>query len=301
MMIACTTAMPGNTWSPKGIGVSQLPFPSLLAQVGSRSFYEVLIELSNRTDLLQDHREQVERTLDWIQGNLEPDEWSFRSAVITSIGGAARTPEQQMIWNTVTQALNCAVEKTIDADVGSTGYLPYSPPIGVYRHIPYNGLLAVDDPSPRMPQVMPSLTGRFRSVGWDPLAMSWTTLREIATETSGERLDFQNASVASRDNDMLERLIVAISAQSRDNANLVPEPAAMFVEAAMAAGGGAFGVLFGGGAGVVAAGAAAGIVGTHGAITAIKSAFRRSRRFQIVNTLRHEFNSVLDKSQQTEK
>ena len=267
------------------------------AASASETFYDVLVELRNRVDLQPEHRQQIEDTLDWIQGNLEPDDWSFRSAVITGIGGAARTPQQQMIWNTVNQAWNSAVETTIDPDAGSTGYLPYSPPIGVYRHTPYNGLLAIDTPAGRAPLAMPFLRNRLTSVSWDPLTMSWTTLREIATATSSERLDFQNASVTARDNDMLGHLVTAISAEVRDTTDRVPGSATIFIETVMAGGGGAFGVLFGGGAGAVAAGAAAGVIGTHGAITALRSSFKRSRRFRIVNTLRHEFRTVLGKSE----
>jgi hypothetical protein len=260
----------------------------------AETFYDVLIELRDRTDLEPDHRRQVENTLDWVQTNLDPGDWAFRSPVITRIGGSPWTPEQQMIRNTVNQAWNCAVETTIDPEAGSTSYLPYSPPIGVYRHIPYNGLLTMDKPSGRLSQILSSREDRVRSVSWDPLAMSWTRLREIATATSGERLALQDASSRSSDNDLLDRLIAAISAQERDQLDRVPDASAMLVEAATAAGGGALGVLFGAGAGPVAIGVAAGVIGAHSGVDAMKRAFRRSRRFRIVNTLRHEFGAVLD-------
>jgi hypothetical protein len=177
----------------------------------AETFYDVLIELRDRTDLAPDHRRQVESTLDWVEANLEPDEWPFRSPVITHVGGPPWTPEQQMIRNTVLQAWNCAVEANLDPDAGSTGYLPYSPPIGVYRYIPYNGLLTIDKSSGRLPQIAFSLQGRIRSVSWDPLAMSWSRLRQVATATSDERFAFQNAPIRSSDNDLLEQLIAAIS------------------------------------------------------------------------------------------
>ena len=265
----------------------------------TETFYDVLVELRNRVDLESEHRQQIEGTLNWIQKNLEPDEWFFRSAVMTGIGRAARTPQQQMIWNTVNQAWNSAVETTIDPDAGSTGYLPYSPPIGVYRHTPYNGLLAIDSPHDSTPLTMPSLRSRLTSVSWDPLAMNWTTLREIATATSSERLDFQNASVTARDNDMLENLVTAISSQTRDTSGRISGPATVFIEAVMTAGGGALGVVFGGGVEAAAAGAAAGVVGSRGAITALQGSFRRLKRFRIINTLRHDFHAVLGESEAT--
>ena len=262
----------------------------------AETFYDVLIELRDRTDLESDHRRQVESTLDWIKANLEPDERPFRSQVITRVGGPPWTPEQQMIRNTVNQAWNCAVEASIDPEAGSTGYLPYSPPIGVYRHTPYNGLLTIDGPSGKLSQIMSSLQGRIRSVSWDPLAMSWTRLRQIATATSDERLAFQNASIRSSDNDLLERLIAAISQQEKDHLNRAADPSAMLVGAATAAGGGAFGVLLGGAAGVVAAGAAVGVIAGYSGTAAMNRAFRWSRHFRIVDTLRHEFGAVLDRS-----
>jgi hypothetical protein len=260
------------------------------------TFYDVLIELRNRTDLESDHRRQVEGTLDWIQENLDPDDWNFRSPVISRIGGPPWTPEQQMIRNTVNQAWNCAVETTIDPEAGSTGYLPYSPPIGVYRHVPYNGLLAVDKPSGRVSQIMSSLHDRVRAVSWDPLAISWARLREITTETSDERFALQIASFRPDYNDLLEQLITAISAQEHDYLDRDPASSTMLVEAAGAAGGGAIGVLFGAGAGTAAAIAAAGVIGTYGAKTVMKRAFRWSRRFRIVNTLRHELSAVSHQS-----
>jgi hypothetical protein len=262
----------------------------------AETFYDVLTELRNRNDLEPDHRQQIESTLEWIQANLEPDDWAFRSSVITRIGGPPWTPEQQMIRNTVNQAWNCAVETTIDPEAGSTSYLPYSPPIGVYRHIPFNGLLATDKPSGRLSQIMSSLQGRVRTVSWDPLAMNWTRLREIATATSDERLALQNASVRSGDDDLLEQLIVAISAQERGHLDRVPDKSAMLVDAATAAGGAAIGYSFGGSAGAAAAIAAAGVIRSYSARTAMKRAFRWSRRFRIVNTLRHEFGTVLNRS-----
>lgn len=262
----------------------------------SETFYDVLIELRNRTDVEPEHRRQVEGTLDWIQANLGSDDWAFRSPVITRIGSSPWTPEQQMIRNTVNQAWNCAVETTIDPEAGSTSYLPYSPPIGVYRHTPYNSLLTVAKPSGRLSQIMSSLQGRIRSVSWDPLAMNWTRLREIATATSDERLALQDAPIGSADNDLLERLIAAISAQERDHLSRVPESSAMLVTAATAAGGAASGVVFGATIGAVAVGAAAGVVGASSGIAAMKRAFRWSRRFRVVNTLRHEFGAVLDQS-----
>jgi uncharacterized membrane protein len=70
----------------------------------------------------------------------------------------------------------------------------------------------------------------------------------------------------------------------------------MLVTAATAAGGAASGVVFGATIGAVAAGAAAGVVGASSGIAAMKRAFRWSRRFRVVNTLRHEFGAVLDQS-----
>ena len=274
------------------------------AASASETFYGVLVELRNRVDLRPEHRHQIEGTLDWIDKNIEEENRLFRSAVLTGMGGAALTRQQKMIWNTVSQAWNSAVETTIDPDAGSTGHLPYSPPIGVYRHTPYNGLLAIDTPADRTTLAVPFGQDRLTSVSWDPLTMSWTTLREIATATSSERLAFQDASVTARDNDMLEQLISAISAQIRDTADSAPRSVAtVFIETVMAGGGAAFGVVFGGTGSVAvsaaagAVGAAASAVGAHGAITALRSSFKRSTRFRIVNTLRHEFRAVLDKSE----
>jgi hypothetical protein len=273
-------------------------------QTSTKTFYRVLIDLRDRADLGAEDRRQIEATLEWIDANIEEKDRDFRSAVIGRMGDAVRTPEQQTIRNTVIQAWNCAVEATLAPDAGSAGYLPHSPLIGAYLNVPYNGLLGIDRQAGKASQIISGLPGRVSSVEWDPLAMNWTRLREIANATSDERLALQNAANRSHDSAPLERLIAAISRCERDRTDRIPGSAAALVDILANPGGAALGVLFGATAGTVAgtvasagptaaAGTAVGIAATYGGRAAAKFFLGRSRRFRIVNTLRHEFAAVI--------
>jgi hypothetical protein len=272
-------------------------------QPSTGTFYGVLIELRDRTDLDPEDRRQIEDTLEWIDANIDEKDRDFRSAVIARMGDTARTPEKQTIRNTVTQAWNCAVEATIAPDAGSVGRLPHSPVIGTYLNVPHNGLLDIHRQDGKASQVMSGLRGRVISVEWDPLEMNWTRLREIANATSDERLALQSVANTSRDSEPLELLIRAISRHVEDGMDRVPGSAAALVDMLASPGGAALGVVFGSTAGTVAstvasaapsaaAGAAIGIAATYGGRAATRFFLGRSRHFRIVNTLRHEFAAV---------
>ena len=172
--------------------------------------------------------------------------------------------------------------------------LPLSPPIGVYRHTPYNGLLTIDALPGRQPQAISSLRSRIRSVSWDPLEMSWTRLREIATTTSDERLALQNAPVGTRNIELLEQLIAGISRSVKWQPSKVFTLSAGFIQAATAGGGAALAVLLGGDpVAAFEAGAAGAAVG-FGGTAAVREFFTRSSRLRIVNTLRRDLGALLD-------
>ncbi len=210
------------------------------------TFYDVLSEFRDRNDLEPLRRQQIESTMQWIHSNIEHSEWAFRSAVITHMGGAPQTTKQQTIWNTVIQAYNCAVESTIDPQAGSTGMLPHSPPIGVYRHTPYNGLLVIDKQPGKPFQAVSSLRSHIRAVSWDPLEMNWTRLRDIATATSDERAALQNTPAGAEGTEVLENLITGITSNIKWQPSKVSGLSAGFVTVATAGGGAALAVLLGG-------------------------------------------------------
>lgn len=261
---------------------------NVIVRATSRSapetFYSVLGAMRDRTDLGPEDRHQVEATMDWIDANVEPENRSFRSAVITRIGHPPWTAEQQLIRNTVTQAWNCAVEATIEPDAGSTARLPHSPLIGAYMNDPYNGLLSVEGSRKGLAQLLPGLPGTVLPVKWDPLLMSWERLRVLATETYEERSSWRSAQLTPSDRDAFERLIAAISAKESGNPAGATAASSMLINAVASATSGALGVLLGGGA--------AEVVGSAAAVAlvqaAISRAFQRSRHAQIVNTLRKE-------------
>ncbi len=158
-----------------------------------QSFFKILVSIAREKELEREHKELIDKTLNYVKTNIEnEDDRNRRSVVLKKLEKDGYPREHQDIWHTVIHAWNCALQETMKVPGGSLGTLPYSAPVGLYLGKPTDALFPTVVERDRI--IDAPLAGNTVSfLSWDPAVVGWKKIQEAFEKTSQTRVSFQAA------------------------------------------------------------------------------------------------------------
>jgi len=177
---------------------SRAPVAEPPSGVRIQSFFEVLESIAGNSVLFPEYEKYIDQTIKHITTNVKDEQARHRRSMIYETLDKNGWPDKhQIVWHTVIQAWNCAVQNTMGAEGGSQSNLPLSAPVGVYLDRPTDALVPTTIRNGKI--VNSPFSGKILVpfLNRDPATLSWNEIIDVCNKTTKTRDGFQTALLST--------------------------------------------------------------------------------------------------------